>query len=370
MMRLRIAKNTLNAAVAHVARAVPTRTATPIHQGMLLVVSDGQLNLSAFDPETKVSSRATVPVQDCQDGTALVPGQQLRNFVASLPDGDVDLVVEDKHALLIAGRAKFKLPLMPADDYPTLPAMPDPVATVPVAVLVEAVTQVAIAAAADHGPVPVLSGVLLEATAGKLLMVATDRYRAAVRELDWDTVDGFADFATVIPAKTLLDAVKALGKVGEVTIYRTEGVLGLSTDTRSATIGELGGEFPNWRPLFAGTATTHVTVDASELAQAANRVSLVREKDQPLLLAAEDGTVKVTATGSGTGSEGLDTVEAVLEGDPVTLGMNPGFLRDGLAGAGAGKIKIAIVNAVRPVVITGEATDGFKYLVMPMKVTG
>lgn len=148
-MRLRIAKNELAAAVAYVARAVPSKTTEPIYRGILVTVADGHATLSAFDPGTRMAATTKVAVQDAEDGQVLVPGAHLRDISDRLPVGDVVVNLEEGKVAIKAGRAQFKLPMMPVNDYPTTPALPDAVGTMSGA---EFAAAVASAATATRSP--------------------------------------------------------------------------------------------------------------------------------------------------------------------------------------------------------------------------
>lgn len=365
-MRMRIAKNELAAAVTYVARAVPSKTTEPIYRGMLVTVADGHATLSAFDPGTRMAATTKVAVQDAEDGQVLVPGIQLRDIADRLPVGDVQVEVDGGKVAIKAGRAQFKLPMMPVDEYPTTPATPAVVGTVPGAVLAAAVGSVAVAADSEHSSVPILSGVRVEAKAGTLLFAATDRYRCAVHEIEWETGEDFTEFAATIPARALSDIAKSVAKGGEVQVRYANGAFGLSTAHSSSTIGEIDGEYPNWRALFSKAATRNVTLDSGELSLALARVSLVKEDKAPVRIEVADAAVNVFA--ESTGADGADTVDAVLDGEPITFGINPQFLRDGLNGAGAGKVSLGLSAANAPAVLTSDAAPGFRYLTALMKM--
>src|SRR5207237_6247784 len=163
--------------------------------------------VSGFDYE--VSSQVTVEVRG-DDGAALVSGRLLAEITKALPGKPVDVAAVGSHVEITCGSARFTLPTMPVEDYPTLPDMPASAGTVDAAAFAAAVSQVAIAAGRDD-TLPVLTGVRVELEGNRLALLATDRYRLAVRELAWQPDDPEVNAAALVPARTIADTAKTLG---------------------------------------------------------------------------------------------------------------------------------------------------------------
>src|SRR6266545_4141315 len=237
-MKFRVERDALADAVAWTAKSLPSRPSVPVLAGVLLRVSDGMLQVSGFDYE--VSSQVTVDVHADADGAALVSGRLLAEITKALPAKPVDVAAVGSHVEITCGSARFTLPTMPVEDYPTLPEMPATAGTVDAATFAAAVAQVAIAAGRDD-TLPLLTGVRVELTGNTLALLATDRYRLAVRELEWRPDDPGVNVAALVPARTLADTAKALGPLGgSVTVALArggvgEGMIGFSGATRRTT---------------------------------------------------------------------------------------------------------------------------------------
>ena len=158
-MKFRVERDALADAVAWTAKSLPSRPSVPVLAGVLLRVADGRLQVSGFDYE--VSSQVTVDVQADADGAALVSGRLLAEITKALPAKPVDIAAVGSHLELVCGSARFTLPTMPVEDYPTLPEMPASAGTVDAAAFAAAVAQVAIAAGRDE-TLPMLTGVRIE----------------------------------------------------------------------------------------------------------------------------------------------------------------------------------------------------------------
>jgi len=216
-MKFRVARDDLADAVAWVAKSLPTRPPVPVLGGILLEVRGSTLTVAGFDYE--VSTRATVSVDtldsfpDADDDAeapaqrVLVSGRLLAEITKALPAKPVEVAAVGSHLELVCGSARFTLPTMPVEDYPTLPNMPETAGVVESQTFAHAVAQVAIAAGRDE-TIPMLTGVRMELEGSTLALLATDRYRAAVRELTWrPNHDGF-NVQALVPARTLADTAK------------------------------------------------------------------------------------------------------------------------------------------------------------------
>ncbi|HTI24933.1 MAG TPA: DNA polymerase III subunit beta, partial [Kutzneria sp.] len=191
-MKIRVERDGLADAVAWVARSLPSRPPVPVLGGVLLDAGSDEgdtgdaLTVSGFDYE--VSAQVGVPATIAAGGKTLVSGRLLADITKALPNHPVEIAVDGARVSITCGSAKFSLPTMPVEDYPALPEMPQRAGALAGEVFAEAVAQVAIAAGKDD-TLPMLTGVRVEFNGGKLTLVATDRFRLAMREFDWEPAD-------------------------------------------------------------------------------------------------------------------------------------------------------------------------------------
>ena len=181
-VKIRLDRDVLAEAVAWTARSLPTRPSVPILAGLLVKASGGQVVMSSFDYET--SAQIGVPAQVTDDGVALVSGKLLADIARSLPNKPVDITADTSRMELVCGSARFTLQTLPVDDYPALPTMPEATGTVKSEDFSRAVAQVVVAAGRDE-LLPVFTGVRMEIEGDTLSLLATDRYRMALKEITW-----------------------------------------------------------------------------------------------------------------------------------------------------------------------------------------
>ncbi|WP_067821159.1 DNA polymerase III subunit beta [Actinomadura kijaniata] len=382
-MEFRVERHALADAVAWAARTLPSRPALPVLAGMLVeVTAEGTLTLAGFDYEvsTKVRTEADV----AEPGRVLVPGRLLSEIVRNLPAEPVDVALKGSEVVVRCGSAEFGLQVMPVEDYPTLPDVPDRAGTVSGDVFAEAVGQVTPAAGRDD-TLPMLTGVRVDFDGGVLRMACTDRYRIAARELPWSPDQEGFTAGVVVPARTLADVAKAIRPGDEVSLSLTgitDSLIGISMGGRSMTTRLLDDQFINYRSRLTGDWTSTAKVQTAPFVEAIKRVALVTERSTPVRLAFGGGQVQIRAA-AGDAARANETMPAELSGPEIDIAFSPQYLLDGLNGVHSRYARLECTGPTKAALLTGipdpenedEALDengdtGFRYLAMPVRLSG
>ena len=374
-MKFRVEREVLADAVTWVARGLPARPPVPVLAGVLIEANEeGSLTLSAFDYE--VSAKITVPAEVSEPGTVLVLGRLLADISRNLPNRPIDVSSEGNKVAVTCGSSRFSLLMMPSEDYPTLPVSPAPSGTIAGDVFTQAVAQVSIAA--DRGDtLPILTGVRVEIDGEKMTLLATDRYRLAMRELTWNPEATDASHVALVPARTLSETAKALGAAGSIEVALGsaaggEGLVGFEAGQRRTTTRLLDGEYPKVTSIFPTSVETEAVIKTSELVEAVKRVSLVAERNTPVRLRFSEGQVTIEA-GTGDDAQASEAVESTLSGPEIEIAFNPQFLLDGLGAVGTEFSRLSFTQPSRPAVLSGQAdADGvadtsYRYVLMPVR---
>ena len=374
-MKLRVDRDVLAEAVTWTARSVPVRPPVPVLAGVRLEADEGSLVLASFDYE--VSARCQVPADVEEGGVVLVSGRLLAEIAKSLPSKPVDLEVEGAKVAVSCGSARFSLAAMAADDYPGLPAMPGATGTVDAHDLARAVAQVVIAASRDE-TLPLLTSVQMQVEGERLTLMATDRYRLAVREMTWSPQDTGLTTHALLKARTLSDVAKSLTSTGDITVALTEagasssGLIGFEAGGRRTTSLLTDGDYPPVLRLFPETTTIHATVGREELMAAVRRVSLVADRSTPIHMSFTEGSLVLDA-GTGDDARASEQLDAHLDGQDIATAFNPGYLLDGLGAITRPYVTFDFTHPSKPAVLTGvseiggETDPSFRYLIMPIR---
>lgn len=374
IVKFRVERDVLSEAVTWTARTLPTRPPVPVLAGVLLdAKSDGTLTLSSFDYE--VSARSEVAAEVDEPGTVLVSGRLLADISRALPGKPVDVHLEGSKAVLTCGASRFTLLTMPVEDYPSLPGMPEATGAVDADVFAQAVAQVTMAASRDE-TLPLLTGVRVELEGSTLTLLATDRYRLAMREIPWHPASSDLSSVALVRARTLSDVAKSLTSAGTIEIALAceagSGLVGFEAGGRRTTSLLLDGEYPPVRRLFPDQTTTHAVLPTHALVEAARRVSLVAERNTPIRLSFTEGQVVLEA-GQGDDAQASEALEVSLTGEAISTAFNPQYLLDGLGALSTEFVRLAFTQPSKPVVMTGQKAadgdgqDGFRYLLMPIR---
>ena len=373
-MRFRVERDVLAEAVTWTARSLPTRPPVPVLAGVRIEADEtGVVQLSSFDYE--VSARSEIAADVAEKGTVLVSGRLLAEISRALPAKPVDVVLEGTKVSVTCGASRFSLLTMPVEDYPALPAMPDVIGTVAGDVLTEAVGQVTVAASRDD-TLPLLTGVRMEIEGEKITLLATDRYRLALRELTWRPAGTDISTVALVRARPLSDAARSLGGSDEVTLALATGagvdLIGFEAGGRHTTSLLVDGDYPAVRRLFPDETPIHAVVPLAALTEAAKRVSLVAERNTPIRLAFSEGQVVLDA-GQGDDAQASEALEAALTGDDITVAFNPQFLLDGLGALTTDFVRMSFTHPNKPVEFTGQGSlegdddSSYRYLLVPIR---
>ena len=375
-MKLTVHRDVFADAVSFAVKLLPQRTTLPILSGVLLNADESSLTLSSFDYE--VSARTAVSADVTQQGQVLVSGRLLSEIAQRLPQQEVTLELDGTSMKVSCGSAKFSLLTMPIEEYPQLPEVSGLSGQVTGTDFAEAISQVSPAASRDD-VTPVITGVLLQLSDATLSLMATDRYRVAVRDLTWNSSDVASEVSALVPAKTLAEVGKTFSHSDSVNVTIMTGgdreLVAFSADDKTVTSLLIKGSFPPVQRLFPETIDNYAVVNTAELIEATRRVGLVVEREAPLRYSFTVDGVHLEALGSEQ-AQASETTDGHLVGNECIVSLKPQFLIDGLSHTGSEFARIGFTptdnpNKPGPVLITAQTSrDGdheasYRYLLQP-----
>jgi len=373
MMKFLVEPNELVDAVNWVARSLSTRPIKPELLGIMIDV-DTSITLTGSDLET--STKAILKADISAKGKVLVPGRLLAEIARALPNKPITFTLDGSRVLVTAGTAKFTLPTLSVNEYPSLPELPETAGVIPSDVFAHAVNQVAIAAGKDDS-LPTLTGVHIEINQNKITLAATDRYRLAVRELNWQAKNGEIEANTLVRARTLADAAKSLTAHSQVTLALSptgsnERLIGFLSELKTMTSRTLDGSFPPFKHLLPTDSVAEATIEVAPFLDSVRRVALVTDKTVPLRLIFTSNSLQLEA-GAGEDAQATEELEIIYTGEPISIAFNPQYLTDGLQAIGTPYVQINFTGASKPAVLTGKhelsgtRDISYQYLLMPMR---
>ncbi|MEU5266825.1 DNA polymerase III subunit beta [Amycolatopsis sp. NPDC021455] len=341
----------LSAAVSAASRLLPART------GLRLQADAAGLTVAGVTSDLAV--RFGCPATTHTDGSVVVPAAPLVETLKVLDAELVRLVVEGSRLALRLDNARFALPLLPASDLASDP--PAQVSEVDGAAFASALRIVAGTAAKDD-PLPLFTGVRLQASGFRLTLTASDRYRMAVARLPLSS-PGSLD--VLVPASLLTEAARqASGVVG---LHLAPGRFGLSWRDGLVATAVLDAGFLSEESIATGAVDTTVTLPADALAAAVRRVGVYAEDRRVLTLEVGGAQVRLASARQDTG-EAEETLKAEVSGGRTSPSFQARYLLDALAAFAGERVTLAIQPGMRACVLRvaepGEVE--VTYYLMPM----
>jgi DNA polymerase-3 subunit beta len=384
-VKIRLERDAMADAVSWVARTLPNRPAVPILAGLLVKAEGNTVVMSGSDNET--TGQITVTAQVDEPGQALVSGKLLADIAKSLPGKPVEITADAAKMELVCGSARFTLQGLPVEEYPALPEMPETTGTVAADVFAKAVAQVVVAAGRDE-LLPVFTGVRVEIDGDTLSLLATDRYRMALKEISWQPAVPDLEATALVPAKVLNETARSMTAGESVTVNLSSGATGDGLvgfeghgtgGSRRMTTRLLDGEFPKVRHLMDIKATRSVRVRTDELVDAVRRVSLVAERNTSLKMAINEDDIALSAA-TGDQAQASEAIQALVtdhvDGDPTitAAGFNPHYLTDALGALDTPFVDFAFTAPGKPCLVTGveslegESDTDYRHVIMLMRL--
>jgi DNA polymerase-3 subunit beta len=365
-MKIVCSRDELGSKLAVVARAVSTRTAVQILSGILLRAEAGELHVAATDMELSV--RTSLDAQVEGEGSVVVPGRLLLDIARGLPEADVSIEHREDEGLvrITCGPSNYRLNTYSAADFPRLPTTEGAqIYAVERSRLLDAVTRVQRSASRDESR-PVLTGILLRFESGRLVAAATDSYRLSVRETPIDA--DVPELEAIIPARALVELSRIAPGEGQLELEIQENQVLFGVDGIWLATRRIDGQFPNYKQLLPESFEHELTLPRVELLEVVRRVSVLAQRNSPLRLRFAEGELTVSARTQDVG-EASESLPVGYTGEPLEIGFNADFLRDGLESVTGDEFVLNLISPLRPAVMISP-DDEFTYLIMPIRLAG
>ena len=378
-MKMTVEQRDLNEALDTVRAAVSSRSTLPILSNVLLVTvmtpEGWRLQVAATNLEQGISMLIPAIVE--LDGSTTVPARLFGDLVKSLPPGPLSLEYQAKPKTLLvqATGNEARVKCIDAEDYPTIPDMPEDALDLPAATLAQLIEAVAFAASVEPSR-PVLTGVETRLAEGKLTLAATDGFRLAV-----GTTNGLpvtTPVTGIVPAKALVSVQKMVKgqETARFALVRPAGRVFLQAGPTTLVAQLIDGNYPDYRQIMPKTAATSVIVAVEDLARVVRRAgvfardgaNIVRLTVEPGA-AGELGRVQVRALSTEYGDV-ESVVDAAVEGNGLEIGFNASYLLDALTHLPklSTNARLEFGTPASPMKLTPNEGDGFVQVIMPMHI--
>jgi DNA polymerase-3 subunit beta len=350
---------------------VEKKTTIPILSNVLLEADGSRIVLTATDLELGI--RCSCPARVKKSGAGTVPARRLLDYVRLLPDGDVQVKIQENHwANLTSGRSKTRIAGMSRESFPELPKMPVTLAEMPLGILASMIGKTVFAISSEESRFT-LNGALLVLKKGGLVMVATDGHRLAMIESTAELPGITGAYRALLPRKAMLELQKLAGDSSADAVVRFSGDenhLFFEVGERLLLSRKLTGNFPDYERVLPKEQPLSVSLNRDELRGAIERVAQFSdERSRAIRLSAVPGEVKIHSSVSETG-ESEESILTEYAGAETDIGFNAEYMLDFLRAVSTEQVSFLFKDAhsageLRP---GGEKPDNYRYVIMPMRI--
>lgn len=350
---------------------VEKKTTIPILSNVLVETDGNRIILTATDLELGIRCSCAARVKKAGGGT--IPARRLLDYVRLLPEGDVQVKVQENHwAGLVSGRSRTRIAGMSRDSFPELPKMPEVLAEIPAGVLSGMISKTAFAISTEESRFT-LNGALLVLRKGGLVMVATDGHRLAMVESQ-DELSGIAgNYRALLPRKAMLEFQKLAGEADAGAMVKfagDENHLFFELGERLLLSRKLTGNFPDYERVLPKEQPHGVALNREELRGAIERVAQFSdERSRAIRVCAAPGELKIHSSVSETG-ESEESIPIDFEGPSTEIGFNAEYMLDFLRVVSDEQISFLFkdphsAGEFRP---GGDKASHYRYVIMPMRI--
>jgi DNA polymerase-3 subunit beta len=316
-MKFTIERDALHAAMSAVHSQTRAKLSTPILQHVLVDAPAGEhVSLTGNCMASCATYRA--PAQIDIAGAAALPSDRFDRLVSGLPEGGQVVIESDgKMATIRCGRARYSLPVLPADDFPaTLEHKPAATFDLSPAEVARLFRTPAPFSEGNKGARENLRGVCIYSDGEQIIAAATDG-----QVLIEDAADVAADFASLIVPPDSAAEIAALAKGGDVHFEVSATLIAAEIAARRFVSRLIDAKFPeNYRGHIPEATECPLRVNVAQMQGALSRLMTARDPESPPLVAlkwkaGEDAFALSLRTGCGAGEEYIDCGERPEDGE-------------------------------------------------------
>ena len=363
-MNLTIDSKELAAGVISVAKALPARASMPILEGIYLQATSNGLRLKCTDMMLQKECTVAADVED--DGVAVVPGKLFAEIVRKMPDGEATLTLNGDTLEIVCGRFSSSIQcLSDSGNYPDMQFNGDSFSVkLDSDQCAKMINETVFATSTDESK-PVLTGVLIE-LGSEISFVATDAFQFAKRSMAMRIPS--EERSMIVPSKSMVEISRMMDAVsGDAELTFTKTHVSVSVGSERLIARLLDGNYIKYQNILPKDHNARVCLDKRELMESIDRAQLMtRDGNNNILMKFVEGKVTISANShAGKVSEEVDAQKA---GEDIDIAFNPRFLMNVLKNIPDDKVYMDFTTSVAPCVIKPAKTDGFYYLIVPVRI--
>ncbi len=368
-MKISVLQQDLLPSLQAVSRSIGTRSQLPVLDNVLLSADGSKLKIAATNLEIGVIKRISVDVE--APGEITVPAKTLVDIISGL--GPVKMEIETSGEILSIRSGNFKGTIngIAASEFPVIPVSEGEGISFKSDVFAS-VAQVLFAAAVDEGR-PVLTGILTEASQGKLDFVATDGFRLAHRRVKTEKEARF--FKSLIPRRTFEEVIRIISEdlSGDQTIdlatSKTQNQIIFTIGQTIVSSRLIEGQFPAWEKIIPTEIKTRATVEKEQFLKALKLAAVFAKNEANIVvLTSRESKLGLKSQAKELGSQ-ENEIDSQIEGDPIQIAFNAKFLQDAVSACPSMQVLMEFSGPLSACLIKPVGMEGLEYIVMPVRLS-
>jgi DNA polymerase-3 subunit beta len=362
-MKLQVTQENLNRALSTVAKVANARNPLPILANVLIKTSQNRLSISATNLDIAITQYIGAKVS--QEGSITVPARLMQDFVSSLPSGVIELNLDDTRLHITTDQYNSVINGIVADDFPVMPTIAEGTKWSVGGVLLKKALQQTVFAASNDESRPVLTGVLVHTTEGKLYMAATDSYRLAEKTLGSNKTN----VNLLVPASAMQDLLRILGENEEdVQITHDEQQVRFQVGDIELVARLLEGKYPDYRKLIPQQFTVSAILKRSDFLNVTKVSSLFARESAGSVTVEVDDTKQLLSIRSIASQLGENTATAATKAEGNgSITLNSRYLLDALQALSGDEVTFGFNGKLEPTLLRDSAVTDYSHIIMPLK---
>ncbi len=374
-MKFKINRDHFSNGLAQVLNVVGSKAAMPILSNVLIEAEKDYISLSTTNLDLGIRCKIKAEVKE--GGSVTLPVKRLAGIVRELPNVDVTLDVATNHQVkLSSGGSHFKIMGIGAEEFPKLPDTgDDKTYTLEQGELATMLGNVAYAQSTDETRY-ILAGVYFNFKDGKLSLVATDGRRLALVSKELPVPAANAG-AIILPAKTVAELLRLLGKGDKLTISFNERRAAFQIETGKDTSGlcdsiylfskVVEGNYPNYHQVIPKETHQRIKLERELFLQCVHRAALVTsEKSNSVKVKVSTNLLEISASSPDFG-EAHESMAIAYSGPELQVAFNPQFIMDPLRALTKDEVFFEVKDEVSPGVF--KTLENFVCVIMPVRLS-
>ena len=367
-MKFSCSRDSLLNAINIVSKAVSSRTTLPILECILLTASEDGLKLTANDMELAIES-SYIDADIDETGKIAVDARFFSDIIRKVNGDTVKISVDDKNiATIKCGKSEFKISGQDGEDFPPIPEVEKNVKFVISQNDLRNLIRQTIFSISQDESKPVLTGELIEIEDNMIDFVSVDGYRISYKQAE--LFQSVGSKRAIVPGKSLGEIAKILAQDEDekAVLYFTDNHVMADINGNIVVSRLIQGEFRKYQQSFTNDYKTSAKINKTEMLDCLERASLISRDSRKIPVKLEISGNNIVITANAETSTAYEEVAAELDGDKLTIAFNPKYLIDALKAIDDEDVYMHFNTPLSPCVFKPVECEGYKYLVLPLRI--